>query len=116
MKSTKFYLYIILLFISVIISAISQLLLKKSANKKYKNIIYEYLNPLVIISYTMFFLAIVLDMISLKEVPVSFIPIIESSSYIFIIVLSRIFLKEEIDKRKIIGIFCIIFGIVFYLL
>lgn len=103
--------YVVILFVSVIISAFSQILLKKSALKKHKSLIYEYLNPFVIVSYLIFFCAIFLDMIGLKKVPVSFIPVIESSSYIFIIVFSRIFLKEKFSKRKIISMLIIFAGI-----
>lgn len=107
--------YVVILFVSVIISAFSQILLKKSALKEHKSLIYEYLNPFVIVSYLIFFCAIFLDMIGLKKVPVSFIPVIESSSYIFIIVFSKIFLKEQFSKRKIIAMFLILTGILIYI-
>ena len=43
-----------LLFIGTFFSAFSQLLLKQSANKTYKNPIFEYLNWRVILSYGIF--------------------------------------------------------------
>ncbi len=104
-------LYIFILLVSVIISAISQVFLKKSAVRNHKNFLAEYLNFQVILSYTIFFIAIVLDMIALKKVPVSFIPVIESSSYIFIIIFSKIFLKEKFSKRKLVSMLIIITGI-----
>lgn len=107
--------YVSILFVSVIISAYSQILLKKSALKEHKSFIFEYLNPFVIISYLIFFCAIFLDMIGLKKVPVSYIPIIESSSYIFVIVFSKIFLKEVFSKRKIIAMIFILIGIFIYI-
>ena len=36
----------------VVVSAIAQIILKKSAGKKYENKIREYVNPYVIISYS----------------------------------------------------------------
>ena len=48
------YAFILLFIFSVFISSCSQILLKKGANKTYKNIIQEYLNPLVIGAYTIF--------------------------------------------------------------
>ena len=43
-------------------------------------------------------------------------PIIESTGYVFIMILSRIFLKEKITKNKILGNSLILFGIlIFYL-
>lgn len=108
--------YICFLFISVIISAYSQILLKKSAQRKYNNFFQEYFNPYVIGGYGIFFVAIFLDMIGLRKVPVSYIPIIESSSYVFIIIFSRIFLGEKINRRKTIAISAILLGIGIYLL
>ena len=108
--------YVLILFASVIISAYSQILLKKAALSEYKSFIYEYLNPSVIISYMIFFLAIFLDMIGLKKVPVSYIPIIESSSYVFVILFSKIFLKEEFSRKKIIAMILIMAGIAVFLI
>ena len=109
-------LYVAILFLSVIISAYSQILLKKSANKTYSKRIFEYLNPYVLTGYFIFFIAILLDMIGLKKVPVSFIPVIESSSYIFIIIFSRIFLKEKFNSKKIFAICMIICGVALFLM
>ncbi len=109
------FLYTGFLFLSVIISAFSQVLLKKSALKDYSSPIREYLNPFVITGYGIFFLAVFLDMLALKKVPVSYIPIVESSSYIFIIVFSRIFFKERISKRKMLAIAVILAGVAVYL-
>lgn len=108
-------LYTGFLFLSVIISAFSQVLLKKSALKAYSSPLREYLNPFVIIGYGIFFLAVFLDMLALKKVPVSYIPIVESSSYIFIIVFSRIFFNERISKRKMLAIAVILAGVAVYL-
>ncbi|WP_353939053.1 EamA family transporter [uncultured Treponema sp.] len=57
-----------------------------------------------------------LDMHGLRKVPVSYIPIIESSSYVFIIIFSRIFLGEKINRRKTVAILTILAGIGIYLL
>ena len=108
--------YIGFLFISVIISAYSQILLKKSAQKTYKNFFKEYINPYVICGYGIFFMAIFLDMLGLRKVPVSYIPIIESSSYVFIIIFSRIFLGEKINRLKTVSILTILNEIEIYIL
>ena len=49
-----------LLLFSVFISSVSQILLKKAANKTYKDHIREYINPLVIFAYGMFFGSVIL--------------------------------------------------------
>lgn len=110
------YKYVIFLFISVFISAISQILLKQSALKEYNSFIREYLNFQVIFAYFLFFAAVLIDLLCLKFVPLSFIPVIETSSYFFIIVLSRIIFKEKIHLKKAIGLILILSGIIIYIL
>ena len=48
--------------VSVFISSVSQILLKKSADKTYDSKIKEYLNPLVIAAYGMFFCSMLITM------------------------------------------------------
>ena len=106
--------YCIIYVSGVFVSAIAQILLKKSAGKKYENKIKEYANPYVIISYTIFIAATFCTIYAFKEVPLSFAPILSSSEYVFIAVLSRVFLKERFGVRKLISISLIICGIVVY--
>jgi len=54
--------YILLYLSSVFISAVAQVLLKKSASRTYDSPIKEYLNPYVIVGYTTFFASTVLTM------------------------------------------------------
>ncbi len=110
------FLYALILVISVIISSFSQIMLKFSALKKHKSFIFEYLNLAVISAYFIYFIAIFLDIFALKKVPVSYIPIIESSSYIFIVILSRIFFKEKVSLKKIAALGIILAGIVIYVI
>ena len=108
-------LYILLLLFSVFISAISQILLKKSALKQHKSLLFEYLNISVISAYFLFFCAVLIDLLALKYVPVSFVPVIETSSYIFIIILSRLIFKDRISLKQLIAILLIISGIFIYI-
>lgn len=106
--------YVIIFLISVLISSVSQILLKKSAQKEYQDIISEYLNIRVIMSYGLFFVSTLLTMYAYKGVPLSFGALLEASGYIYVPVLSYFFLKERITKLKIIGAVFIIFGICCY--
>ena len=105
---------ICLLLVSVFISSVSQILLKKAADRTYENHIREYLNPLVIFSYAMFFCSVILTMLALKKVPLSMQPILESTGYIFVAVMGSIFLKERLSKRKLAGIALILAGIIVF--
>lgn len=102
---------VIILLCSVLISSISQILLKISANKKYESGIREYLNPLVIIAYAMFFGSTVLTMLALRHLPLSHQPLYESISYIFVSVMGFFLLKERFSKKKLLGLALILAGI-----
>lgn len=98
------------------ISSISQIILKKSAQKKYPNKIREYLNAPVIFSYLVFFGATLCSVLAYTKIPLSLGPILESLGYFFVAILSLSFLKEKISKQKMLGISIVIIGIIIYAL
>ena len=100
--------------LSVLISSVSQVMLKTSANKTYASRIKEYLNPTVIIAYILFFMSTLITVFAHKIVPLSLGPILESTGYVFVSIFSYFLLKERIGKRKLIGILLIIGGVIFY--
>lgn len=106
--------YIVIFLLSVLISSISQILLKKSSAKQYKSLVSEYLNIRVVLAYGMFFLSTLLTMYAYKGVPLSFGALLEASGYIYVPVLSYFFLGEKISKLKIVGAAFIILGICCY--
>ena len=108
--------YIMIFLLSVFVSSISQIILKKSAQIKYANVVREYMNPRVIFSYGLFFLSTLLTMYAYKGVPLSLGTLLEASGYIYVLILSCIFLKEKITKRKLMGASFIIIGICCYTL
>ena len=106
--------YVLLLILAVLVSSISQIILKKSASKTYNSIIKEYLNPYVIIGYGLMVLSTVLVVLGLKGVPYKNEPIIESLGNIIVMILSNRILKEKITKKKLIGNLLILIGIIIY--
>ncbi len=108
--------YSLLLVLSTLISSFSQILLKKSAGKKYDSKLKEYLNPPVIIAYGIFFLCTFISMYALKVVPLSMSPLLEATGYIFITILSFVFFREIPDKKQILGLGLILTGIIVYAL
>ncbi len=108
--------YILLLVSSVIISSFSQILLKKSAKIQYDSIIREYLNPWVIIGYGMMVVSTIATILAYHGVEYKNGPVIESLGYLLVMILSALFFQEKITKRKLLGNFCILLGVVvFYL-
>lgn len=108
--------YIAIWMFSVFISSFSQVLLKIAANKKHESRLREYLNPLVIIAYGIFFLSTLLTMYALKFVPLTMSPIIESASYIFVPVFGILLLKEKISKRRLTGMGIMLIGMIIFAL
>lgn len=107
-------LFSLIFIFGVFISSISQIILKKSADKTYDSRIKEYLNPKVIFAYTIFFAATLCSVWAYTVIPLSLGPILESAGYIFVAFLSWLFLKEKISKQKLIGLSIIIIGIIIY--
>ena len=101
---------------AVFLSAVSQIMLKLSARKKYGSRIREYLNPLVIVSYGLFFGCTLITMLAYRKVPLSLGQILESSGYIFVTVLGTTILKERLSRKKMIGMAVILLGIFIFTL
>ncbi len=100
---------------SVLVACASQILLKKSANKGAdKSFLQKFLNWSVIIAYGCMFLSSVLSMLSLRGMDLKQMPMFQATSFIWIMLFSRVFLKEKITKRMWISILVIGIGIVVY--
>ncbi len=104
------YFYLLFLF-SVLVSSVSQIILKKSADRKYDSRLAEYLNPHVIGAYCFFILSTVLTTIAYRGVPLSLGPVLESTGYVYVAILSVLVLKEKMTRKKLLGNILIILGI-----
>ena len=108
--------YWIVLFLAVIVSSASQMLLKKGATKKYDSVIREYLNPWVISGYGLMVVSTLCVIFAYRGVAYKNGAIIESLGYLLIMFLGRIFFGEKITLKKMIGNLVILAGVlVFYL-
>ncbi len=110
----KVFLFSIVYIVGIVISAFAQILLKKAAVVKRKNILKEYLNCKTITAYTIFFLATLCSLLAYKYIPLSLGPILGMSEYLFVAIMSYVFLKEKISKQKLIGIGIILVGILVF--
>lgn len=107
-------LYSVILLIGVFISSISQVMLKKAALKSYDTPIKEYLNPLVIIAYILFFGTTLLSVVAYKVIPLSLGPALEATSYIYITFFGVVIFKEKLTIQKLFSLILIIIGILIY--
>lgn len=106
--------WVVMLFMTVFLSAVSQLMLKSSALEKHKSWIFEYLNAKVIAAYVLYFGCVCIDLLALKIVPASYIPIIETSSYVFVTILSAVVFKEKVSLKQFFAMLLVVCGIFIY--
>ena len=95
-----------------LISALSQLLLKKAADDPTRTGLKYYLNFRVILAYGLFFGCMLLNIVALKTLDLTMAGVLEASGYLYVMLLSHWVLKEKISKRKLIGNLVIVAGIV----
>ncbi len=106
--------YILVLMTGVFVSAVSQVMLKKAALKTYDSPIKEYLNPMVIIAYMLFFGTTFLSVLAYKGIPLSMGPIIEATSYIYVTFFGVKIFHEKMNRKKYLALGLIIVGIIIY--
>ena len=94
------------------ITALSQILLKTQANTTGgKGFFSKFLNVRVIVSYGLLFLTLAINQVALRYVPLSVMPCITSTSFVWVFVLGALILNEKISARKILGVAVIIAGV-----
>lgn len=108
--------YWIALFGAVILSSVSQMLLKKAAKTEYKNAIREYLNLWVISGYSLLLASTFCIIFSFKGLDFKNVPVIESLGFPLVMILGRIFYGEKLSRNKIIGMGLIMLGVLVYYL
>ena len=104
--------YIAIMLCSVLIGAVSQVLLKKAALKPHPSLLSEYLNPLVILAYVLFVGCTFLTVYAYRGVPLSLGPVLESTSYLYVTVFGVLIFREKISAKKIAALILIIAGVI----
>ena len=108
--------YMILMLICTMFSAVSQILLKQSANEEHESAIREYLNWRVIVAYLIFGGVLLLNTYAYTQVDLKYGPVLDTFTYVFVLLLSFSVLKEKVSKGKLIGNLIIILGVLVYTL
>lgn len=96
---------------SVLVSAVSQVMLKISANRTHASAIREYANPLVVGAYALFVASTLLTVYAYKEVPLSLGPVLEATSYLYVTVFGVLIFKERVGAKKLAALALIVGGI-----
>lgn len=106
--------YVSIFLFALFLSAISQVMLKKAAIRTYPTKLREYLNPLVIFAYIIFFGTTFLSIYAYKEIPLSMGPVLEATSYIYVAIFGMTIFHERIGPRKLLALALILSGIIVY--
>ena len=112
--SNSIYWNLALILFGVLISSLSQIMLKKAALKPYEKWYRQYLNPLVIGAYAIFFASTLTNVIALRVVPLTWEPIWNSAAHVFVVVLAYVFMGERPGRRKLLGLGAILAGIALF--
>lgn len=106
----------VVLTFGVCIAGVSQIVLKKAAQKQYSHWIFQYLNVRVILGYGLMVASTLCTVFAYKTIPLSMSPAWDAFGQVFVAFLSWGILGEKISKRKAIGLAVIIVGILIFIL
>ncbi len=112
--SFRFIVYSLIMLLAVLISSLSQIILKKEAMKTHLTGVSEYLNLSVMIAYAIFFCSTMLAVLAYRVLPLSTGMILETTSYLFVTFFSAKFLGERIGLKKVFSLALITGGIVLF--
>jgi drug/metabolite transporter (DMT)-like permease len=112
------FLVAIIVIVSCIIGSVGSLFLKLGSSKFNIKISVQGIREILrnwqlIFGIGLYVFSAMLFMMAIKMEDISIVYPMTSVGYIFITILSRIFLKEQINNYKILGILCILLGVVF---
>ena len=108
--------YLLILLLSVSIASFAQLLLKKEASREHSSFLSQYLNIPVLLAYFLLFIAAFCSLFAFRVLPLALSPLAEAFSQILIVTMSVVFLRENMTKRKLLGLAVIISGILLMIL
>ncbi len=108
--------FLLIMFAMTFMSAFSQLLLKLSANETHARLFGEYLNKKVITAYILFATVLFVDTYAYTKVDLKYGAVIDAFTYVFVMLLSRLVLKERFSRWRMAGNAFIVAGIMIYTL
>lgn len=107
--------YIIIGIIGSITAALSQVILKTGAKKKKDGSkLAFFINIYTVIGYFLMLAVTVINLYVFKYLDLKYALIFLPTTFILVLLFSRAFLKEKIEKRNMLGYCIILFGIVIF--
>ena len=108
---------LILVFLAVVLTGISQVLLKTGSarvgNGKY-SVLDAYLNIPALFAYGLLVFVTILSVIALKEIPLKTFYAVASMNFVIVAVLSWGILKEKITRNAVIAVVLISLGVIIF--
>ena len=103
---------VLILLLGVFISSVSQVMLKKAAQRDWPSRLREYLNPLVIGAYALFVGSTLLSVLAYRGLPLSLGPVFETTGYIWVTAFSITLFGERLNRKKLLALAMIVGGII----
>lgn len=105
---------ILILLLGALMAAVSQVLLKSAAMRAERPLLKQYLNRRVLLAYAILLASTATSVVAYRWIDYKYGPIIIMSSYVFVMLLSRVILKEPIPARRLAANALIVAGIVIF--
>lgn len=102
--------------LGIAIAGLSQLMLKKAADKEYKSLARQYVNVNVILGYAIMVASTLCSVFAHRYLPLSLSPVWDALSQIIVIMIGLLALHEKISLRKGIGLALMVSGILIFML
>ena len=97
----------------IVLTALSQVLLKAGARNK-KKVLHSFLNPGTLAGYSLFLVVTLLNVFAMKKIPLRTMTAASSITYVLTLVLGYRLLQERVSARMVAGVALIVIGVVVY--
>ena len=105
--------YLVFAFAAILLTGFSQVLLKIGTRYD-KTALSIYVNPSSITGYCLFLVVTICSVLALKGLDLKLFYALASLNYGVTVAFSRIFLRESLNRKKIVAVFIIILGIIVF--
>lgn len=116
MFSPEMILHAGFMLLSVFLSTISQVMLKKSAKKQHDAWWKEYLNSWVISAYALYIVTTLLAILAYRVIPLSMGIILNATGYFYMAFFGVKLFGEKLTRKRMIALLLLVCGIVIYAL
>jgi len=107
--------YLLLALIGSLLTSLSQVLLKYGAVfTKNKPLLFSFFNLFTFSGYFIFVIVILINLIAFQNLEMKIVPVILAANFVFLMLLSRLILKEKITSGNMISIFFIFIGVTIF--